>query len=33
MSKNWSWKGTEPSNDKKFACSDNSGQTIWDKIE
>ena len=22
MSKSWSWKGTGPSNDQKFACSD-----------
>ena len=33
MSKNWSWKGTEPSKDKKCACSDNPGQNNWNKIE
>ena len=31
MSKNWSWKGTGPSTDQKFACSDNPGQNIWNK--
>ena len=33
MSKNWSWKGTGPSKYKKFACSDNPGQNIWNKME
>ena len=32
MSKNWSWKGTGPSKDKKFACSDNPGQNISNKM-
>ena len=26
MSKSWGWKGTGPSQDQKFACSDNPGQ-------
>ena len=33
MSKNWSWKGTGLSLNKKCACSDNPGQNIWNKIE
>ena len=28
ISRNWSWKGTGPSKDLKFACSDNPGQNI-----
>ena len=32
MSKNWSWKGTELTMDKKFACSDNPGQNTWNKL-
>ena len=33
MSKNWSWKGTGPSNDQKFSCLDNLGENIWNKME
>ena len=33
MFKKWSWKGTGPSKDQKFACSDNPGQNIWTKLE
>ena len=33
MSKNWSWKGTGLRKDKKFACSDDPGQNIWNKME
>ena len=32
MSENWSWKGTELTKDKKFACSDNPGQKTWNKL-
>ena len=31
--KNWRLKETRPSCDKKFSCSDNHGQNIWNKIE
>ena len=31
MSSNWSWKGTGPSKDQNFACSDNPGQNIFNK--
>ena len=31
MSKNRSWKGTGPSKDQKFACSDNAGQIFGTK--
>ena len=31
--KNLSLKETGPSYDKKFACSDNPGQNIWNQIE
>ena len=33
MSKHWSWKGTGLSYDQRFACSDNPGQNIWNKVE
>ena len=33
MSKNWSCKETVPGKDQKCACSDNSGQNIWNKVE
>ena len=33
MSKKWSWKGTGPSKDQKFACTDNPRQNIWNKME
>ena len=28
-----SWKGTGPSKDKIFACSDSPGQNVWNKME
>ena len=31
MSNNWSWKGTGPSKDQNFACSDNPGKNILNK--
>ena len=31
--KKWSWKGTGVSKDKKFACSDNPGHNIWNKVK
>ena len=33
MLKKWSWKGTRPSKDQKFVCSDNPGQNISNKME
>ena len=33
MSKNWSWNGTGPYYDQKFACSYNPGQNIWNKMK
>ena len=33
MSKTWSWKRTGSSYDQKFACSNNLGQSIWNKME
>ena len=31
--KKWSWKGTGVSKDKKFACLDNPGHNIWNKVK
>ena len=33
MSKNWSWKETGPGKYKKFPCSGNPRQIIWNKME
>ena len=33
MQKNWSSKWTGWSYDQLFACSDNPGQNIWNKME
>ena len=33
MSKNWSWKRPGSSKDTKFACSDNPGQNVWNKMQ
>ena len=33
MSKTWRFKETGTSHDNIYACSDNSGQNIWNKLE
>ena len=33
MSKNWGWKKTGLNSDRKFTCSENFEQNIWNKME